>query len=397
MSMFETGFLGNRIAYALAALFLVACGSSENDGPLADAAVADEDGGVVAEPPLGAGHGEIALRVDGARRASRAGTVGNLHIALMLANGSGSAPASLNPALFSVKGSDGLYVTAGFDRAAWVEGEACNPAASVAADASASCTLTFALKDTAIPLELFYQTAGKMAGLGNDQRSATAAIALEPCTACGADCTYLDRDSAHCGACDAALEYGYGDDNARDITLECRSGEPTCPEDQGFTQCVGYIEEPGEVSLSEVVVCTDVSSSARNCGSCRARVEHGQCLNGVPTCAEGGAYSTCVAGDETFHCVDLRRDSAHCGTCGHSCDVSPAGKGFIDYQACGEDVPGQCSGLVAFSASEGDTLAEGDSCSKVCVANGFAGCNPEAFNCTELVDTSLNIGCSCVW
>jgi hypothetical protein len=394
------------IVAAMGVLLAVGCGGSSDKkddpagdaGPGGDGSVEDNDAAIEEEenPPLSAADGEVAIRVDQARRASSDGDYGYVYVAFTLANGANSPPASLNLALFSVKTSDGLYVAASVSSPYWVDAEACNPAVSVGGGASASCALTFELEDSATPVELFYQTAGKIAGTGSDQRSATAALTLEPCTQCGTDCTYLDYDPGHCGACDNALELAYGDDNYQDISLACRRGKPVCPVEEELTLCETVRYDPGVPGGTPVYRCTDIQTSERNCGACGKVVEHGECIAGQPTCGESETpYTTC---GEKSYCVDLVNDRANCGTCGHSCEVAPAGKGRPSNGHCGERVAGQCADyFVSFQVTEGAVLAEGDTCAEVCAANGYEGCIAESDRCSNAVGTSGSIECPCFW
>jgi hypothetical protein len=394
-------FHGLHVLALAGALLTTACGS-DGDKPADDGMGSDLDGGSPdgsteeeENPPLGAGKGEVALRVDQARRATRDGDVGYVNVAFTLANGSDSPPASLNLALFSVKTSSGLYVMASATSPGWVEGEMCNPSVAVGAGASSACALAFELEDDQMPVELFYQTAGKIAGTGSDQRSATAALTLEQCTPCGTDCTYLDRDTQNCGTCGNVLEVGYDENLNQNVTLECRKGKAACPSDEpNLTGCVMRRYDSGVPGGVEVLACIDLNTTERHCGACDRRVEHGECVNGQASCSEG-EYTTC--GDDAY-CVDLTQDLANCGACGHTCNVPPAGEiSGSGYTFCGEEKPGECSAYIRFDAALGATLAEGDSCTKACLANGFTGCLASSSSCANLTGAGLTLECPCVW
>jgi hypothetical protein len=387
---------------ALQGALLTACGGG---GDKAADHTGDLDGGAqdgsmeVENPPLHAGKGEVALRVDQARRASRDGEVGDVHVAFTLANGDGSPPASLNLALFSVKTSAGLYVMASANTPSWVDGELCNPSVAVGAGASASCALSFELEADATPVELFYQTPGQIAGTGTDQRSATAALTLEPCTPCGADCTYVDRDSANCGTCGNSLDDGY-DDQGNATYMNCVRGKPACPtSEHDYSLCIVHKDDPYVDGGVDVFNCTDFKTSLWHCGGCGKAVEHGECANGQPVCddVEGAEYTMC--GQESF-CADLTQDVANCGSCGHSCEQAPGGR-IENLSGCvlGEmgAAEAKCSAYVRFEAAAGDHIAEGDSCTKLCLAHGFETCTPGWEGCAQQADSYLSMACSCMW
>ena len=367
---------------ALLVLALAACGG---DGPSAvdgGDAEGSGDGGVGGdgdepdemEPPPDVAPGQLALRVDQARRVrAQDGTWNNLEIAFTLANGSGSAPASLNFALFQVKTASGLYVATYNGSTYWVNGDSCNPSISVAGGSSFSCTLTVDLDDDAVPTELYYRTPNKIAGVGDDQRDVTATFTVEACTECETVCTYLDRSSEHCGACNSPVTLR--SDVNGEATGSCVNGKPTC--DEGLTLC-------GEL-------CSDLTTSY-NCGQCGARVYEGTCNAGVPMCyPSDSTLATC--GAET--CIDTTREIAHCGGCNKSCYAK-----FPDSNPFCEQVPeagGLACGLqIEFDRSAGE-LMDGDTCDTLCKRRGLdgcGGCNPDEQPVNS--DTDYRT-CGCYW
>jgi hypothetical protein len=369
---------------ALIALLLAglsACGGDDKSA-LDGGAEQQGDGGtggdssmpVHMDPPPEVKAGELGLRVDQARRVrSSDGTWGQLEVAFSLANGAGSAPASLNFGLFQVKTSAGLYVAAYNASTYWVDGEPCNASISVAGGSSFSCTLTIDLADDQIPIELYYRTANKIAGVGDDQREATAPFSVEACTECESECTYLDRDSDNCGACGSPINLRL-DTNGQNVG-SCLNGKPACPE--GLTLC-------GEL-------CSDLTSGY-NCGKCGARVYEGTCNAGAPMCYPSDMPLT-TCGDES--CIDTTRTLAHCGGCNKDCSVK-----FPDSNPSCEQVTEAagraCRLSTEFDRSTGD-LKDGDTCQTLCKRGGYdgcAGCDPSEQPVGSDEDYRL---CGCYW
>jgi hypothetical protein len=131
-------------------------------------------------------------------------------------------------------------------------------------------------------------------------------------TECGGRCVALLTDSAHCGACGAAVG-----------PLEtCAGGAPACQ--AGIDACGG--------------VCTDLARDAANCGGCgNACAADAFCTSeeGASSCTADCAVPRTACGRS---CVDLAADRFHCGACGNAC---PAGQACHE-GACRPDLQVAC-------------------------------------------------------
>ena len=325
-------------------------------------------GGTAGAPDAGSGsvpEGQIVLTVNHARWA-KTSSGGTVEVDVTLANGGGSPSAPLNPIQFSLKTTTGLYVSGGLDPAKWLSGDACDPMLSVGAGASATCVLVGELKTGLVPAGLRYQTAGAIAGLGNDRRTEEVAFTPEACTTCGDVCTYLDVDTANCGKCgNAAIAFQY--EGTTDHPAICAGGVSACgpivhrdggstgpgsacgavcadlqngtywcgsckvelSQDRNAATCKsGSLSCPQSEHLCGLD-CFDLSTDLKNCGACGVAVATGgTCTAGVPACPYG---QTVCSGK----CVDLQTDLINCGSCG---TAVPAG------DACNNGAPGPCTG-----------------------------------------------------
>jgi hypothetical protein len=260
-------------------------------------------------PPVAAG--QLALRVEQARQTMGATGPGYLDLAITLANGSGGNPVPLNPLLFQVRTSDGLYYAATVTPTTWVDGDGCDPTVQVGSDANARCSLRFDLKSSSGPNQLRYTAPGVAVGLG-DMRTATASIAVEPCSPCGTECTYLDRDVDNCGACGQQVSNNAVTSDGRSIHMACLAGVPTCDPTMHGTggAPLTYCAKGNSENSADHPVCSDLPSDPLNCGACGADIGNGNCVNGKPSCTAGETYCS-MSG-----CVNLKMDSENCGACG---------------------------------------------------------------------------------
>jgi hypothetical protein len=407
------------LATASLLMCLAACGgggSKKLDGgpaPVGDGGVPGDggvasDAGMPMKPVLTAPAGQVALRVDQARRALIGGSISNLEVAFTIANGAGSPPASVSQALFQVKTMDGLYVMATPGSFGWVEGVSCDPTISVGAGVSYACVMTFDLSSSAAPVELSYRTANLIAGVGADQRMASAPLVLEACTQCDAQtCTYLDKDPDNCGMCGKPVEL-YDVNGPLTNGARCLHGKPACPVDQMDTICPAKKSAPGTDAGFEVVqLCADLQTNKNHCGSCTTTVDTGDCVNSVPTCSPNTPTMNCGSD----FCVDLTRNAQHCGACDHNCNDLPANARGSNWLNGSEDRQCQqneamqtvCRRMISLSTSQGDTVHEADTCVSACKANGYTGC---AVNCNttaqtnDLEDGGVVVGifgCGCSW
>jgi len=370
---------------AITVAALLACSTS---GPRS-AAVITSDASSEASggpEPLEAPPGQLALRVDMARRARRGVKAGRLQLAVTLANGVGGKPAPLLSPLFHLKTTDGRLRIPGIESAAmdddgvWVDGSVPTPGELLADGASFQISLFFDVGDDE-PVELSFALP-QTGGIG-DSRSATARVPpIEPCRVCGDVCTYLDRDRLNCGECNVAL---------RGAKIECRSGharcttptESVCPSEQGGRLCVDLVTGPELCGTCDARVprgahceagklrcanpketpcaegCSDTSRDRANCGKCGAVVpEGGACADGVVRCNDPSAVA---CGGK---CVNLKSDDANCGSCGHACTQGATCGRFDGDRAAAP--PGQCDILV-FSNS----FPAGTTCNSFCASKGF--------------------------
>jgi hypothetical protein len=127
-----------------------------------------------------------------------------------------------------------------------------------------------------------------------------------PTISCGGACFDPAVSNEHCGLCSISCSDG----------SFCEAGACTCV--------------PGQTKCGDI--CTDVGSDPANCHACGHACDPGEvCEGGV--CGKGDCGSHCEGGTcigdvctctspETAcfgHCVDLRNDDAHCGSCPHAC------------------------------------------------------------------------------
>ena len=236
--------------------------------------------------------GQIALYVEQARQAKSSSGPGYLHLALTIANGAGGMPLPLNPLLFQVQTSDGLLHSSSGGGGSWVDGPQCDPTVQVGAESASRCTLAFDLKNSSGPTQLRYAVPGASTGLG-DMRTAIAPIVLEPCTACGTECTYLDRDKSNCGKCG----------NAIPDSAACSAGLVLC-------------SQSSDTYCADQRVCSDLQSDSANCGSCGSAVDKGHCENGMPVCYQGW---TAIKQTGGWICIDLTSNPNNCGAPGNVC------------------------------------------------------------------------------
>lgn len=278
--------------------------------------------GLTAPGPGSAPAGGLSLTVVKAREVTRSG-VTQVHVAVTLQNGAGAAPLSVNPVLFQLQDSAGVLVTgAPESEPRWVGGSACDPTVAIAGGATLTCDLQFSPQSAANPTTLLYRTANAITATGEDRRTASAPLTVEPCTTCGADCTYPDVDLRNCGACGTL---------ATGAAVTCQGGRVTCAQ-AGLTAC-----PPG----APAPVCVNLATDPANCGACGHQVD-GPCAGGVLTCAAGQSPCPSNSARGPF-CANLKTDSANCGTCGTQVPTA---------QACLDGQPGCRVGSYCASAME---------------------------------------------
>ena len=130
---------------------------------------------------------------------------------------------------------------------------------------------------------------------------------------CDNVCTDLSSSAAHCGGCGRPCASGQTCVSGMCMTVVVDSGVAPCPGTQ--VRCNN--------------VCTDLSSSAANCGGCGRPCGSGQtCMSGLcvtPAMDAGVVDSgTSCGGGTTLcggACVNTATSNAHCGSCGNACST----------------------------------------------------------------------------
>ncbi len=157
-----------------------------------------------------AAHAGISLRVVVARQRRMPNTSEPLVLLATLSNESGGTELALDPGLFSLQLASGARVAPrsavpGPLEAPWVTGASPATGATLAAAGTfASWPLAFdvdAYQDA--PISLHYATRPAQ---DQEVRRASSTVTLQSCSACDAECTYLESDPQHCGECDLSYE-----------------------------------------------------------------------------------------------------------------------------------------------------------------------------------------------
>jgi hypothetical protein len=364
------------------ALTLSACGGDDD----ADTGGQDPDAGVE-------GLGPLTLSVVKARRAFHAGEKDAiLEVALTLGTELGSAPVSLDPAQFMVKTKSGLYVLGMRGEPKWVDGESCEPSFAVGDGGERTCVVQFSFPLDEGVTELLYRTPQAEAGLGADQREASARLIPDFCEQCDDDCTYTDRDPLNCGSCGNSQQ---AVDPASDqpVQLVCRDSQLSCPA-EGQVVCSELLDE----NYSEV--CTDLRTSRHHCGECGHEVADGDCIDGAAACLDDSLHETCDGVD----CVALDTID-NCGSCGKACAGGEAFSGD-DGWSCGspDDTDSvACITHTTFTTTFGTLASSTTDCRAQCSLANFAGC--VATSCDNLpfqdwtggTGDDYTLTCDCYW
>ncbi|MEI8254369.1 MAG: FG-GAP-like repeat-containing protein [Deltaproteobacteria bacterium] len=174
-------------------------------------------------------------------------------------------------------------------------------------------------------------------------------------TLCGFECSELQGDNQHCGACDHVCGTGLGCVAGACVAV-CRSVELLCGDrcidpltDAANCGACGHSCGADSTCYSgtcEVVCQAPTIACPRGADGMPVHGAERRCIdarNDPQNCAECGIACTaterCVAGEcaacgpgsircgtgEAQACVDLQSDPANCGACGHGCATDPAG------------------------------------------------------------------------
>ena len=168
-----------------------------------------------------------------------------------------------------------------------------------------------------------------------------------PLVAVGGACVDPASDASNCGAAGHACVSPEGG------AAGCAGGKcaGACP--QGASLCGGTGDGGGK--------CLDVSRDPANCGACGhacGAPEGGSaaCVGGVCAGTCGSSKAVCGAGvDGGGTCADLATDAKNCAACGHACAAPEGGAAGCVASACA----GQCSGSRTVCAQ---TIDGGGSC-----------------------------------
>ncbi len=189
-----------------------------------------------------------------------------------------------------------------------------------------------------------------------------------PCGSFGERCCVLDGGTA---ACRGSLVCA----TSRDLDAGAAGLCVSCP--SGLVACRG--------------ACVDLSSE-EHCGACETRCAAGEVC--ARNAGDAGVAWTCVRAacpeGQTFcdgvGCVDLTRDSAHCGTCERACDGTATGTvqrcvaGVCRVAAC---VPGRadCGGTDDCETDLATSVTHCGACGQTCGAANVARATCAAGRC----------------
>ncbi|MCB9644963.1 MAG: hypothetical protein H6728_17975 [Myxococcales bacterium] len=173
-------------------------------------------------------------------------------------------------------------------------------------------------------------------------------------TRCDFDCTNLQSDFLHCGACGQACKSGEACVNgacqvsASSCVPLCQGGKLCAP--NGLCVCAA-----GETDCGGA--CFSLNASPLHCGACNNKCPSGSaCENGTCTCLAGQSLCGGV-------CTQTQKNDLHCGACNNKCPQDR----FCDQGACScrdgkIDCNGACVDLLSDAANCG-------ACGTACLPN----------------------------
>jgi hypothetical protein len=234
-------------------------------------------------PPPSALPGEVSLEVTDAEWFE-----GELYVAIVLANGAGNEPASLNPGFFDLETNGGAVVgTSGSYYATCGDGDV-----SVAAGAALGCTLAYELPPGHDPLRVLYSWHEAMASAPIPLCGASSPHGLCPVDLLcdGTDCVAPCSPENLSGPCegDALCLEGY-------CRPRCSAEEPTGYCDEGG--CSNGVCDPACWTMNYVDDCYTCLESLIRSNSCNYLGWGG------PSCAEPGNCADCFLSDSGSSCA----------------------------------------------------------------------------------------------
>ena len=180
-------------------------------------------------------------------------------------------------------------------------------------------------------------------------------------TLCGSECVNLNKDSKHCGKCDAACTSGE----------VCAAGTCalSCP--TGQSKCGG-----GDAGA---LTCANLNNDPQNCGACGAPCKAGEvCTAGACALSCPAGLSKCGGGDAgAAFCANLQVNPSHCGACGTQCKAGETCSAGVCKLSCPgtlTDCSGSCVDLQLHPAHCG-------ACGNICKAGEVCKAGTCTFTC----------------
>lgn len=267
-------------------------GATRSDGGTTRAdASTSPDAAVLVAPPMG-----LALDVSATAWGRGSAVSDPLTVIVSLANGAGSAPAPLTPALFTLTTDRGLVISPSEVLEA---PSPCRAGLAVAAGASISCGLAFDVPGSNTPLRVDYVSGERRAGAAVEACSATRPLGL---CATGQGC-----DRGTCEAPCAPGVYCLGDTECRDGTCvgPCSATNPrgycasgACRSGQCDSACRGFVVNVDCATCIQAQ-CSNANpncASAQGCFDCAREAD-------TCTCAEQAACQDCPGFDTFATCL----------------------------------------------------------------------------------------------
>jgi hypothetical protein len=275
----------------------------------------------------------VGIQIDQARQAQGYGDADDntLQLSVTVTNAAGAAPIVLSQALFRIQTSSGLLISPKvLSHYRWIDGSQPIEGVELAGGGSYSgLPLAFDIA-AGDAVQLVYTVASTENSIDNRSLDSVSIplATVDPCTPCGAVCSYLDIDTTIC--CDGPTPAGG----------TCVNHMGSCP--RGLALCDG--------------ACVDTRQDDANCGKCGQAVpEGGYCSSGTPSC---GGLTNCWG-----LCSDVSSDAHNCGACGIACP------GRLQ---CNN---GKCDSEIGFANSPAQT------CDAACASIGATCSDAGGFQC----------------